>query len=689
MGIFQQFPYTNFHEMNLDQLIKIMREMQDEWAETKQQWSDVQAFIENYFENLDVSQEISDKLDQMAADGTLALILDSDVVNAVNLWLAAHITQPTTPAVDDTLQISGAAADSAAAGRYVMSAFTVGALDHDYTLTNTDFVSNEIWDSVTGAHTYSVNDRWVATPKMLYFPVFANAPFKIALTAGFTVSVNFYDINGDFVGHSEGTHVGWVNADASYIAMNVRKTDNSSISGAVFTVEVEYLYTEDVIKENTVNILDDIDVGFYYDTTTGHGASAGSLARTPIYKCSDVGMFFTNVTSRITAVFWDRDHNFLGYNSVENKTTPYYVKLRVIPEDACYVGFTVHDITVTEFHIRQINSAGLTVGDMSDSMQYAVINNAYYYNDSLSSIATYDACVLVNCDFDTIYNLADSSGGVTFIDRNSNVIDYHPAYVSDMHYGRRYDRPADAYITVVLLKHSQFTPVTGAYFSLSYDDPERVTMKGSKTFCLGDSIVWLDSTNGVDPTSNLLAGFQKQIRASGSIVDSLGVSGGTLVNDPNEPSIIRAMVNTPPAYADYDNFVIMGGLNDIRIGEPIGTVGTYASPNITQTEVIGAIGWIVSTIRAANPTASIFICTPLPTSNANRPYNKMMQYRDAIIAAATFWGIQVIDLTTESQRDIATTPTALSYDGTHPNNAGMEIIGKLITGTIIRTKYLV
>ena len=54
MGIFQQFPYTNFHEMNLDQIIKIMREMQDEWEATKAEWASYKEFIDNYFNNLHI-----------------------------------------------------------------------------------------------------------------------------------------------------------------------------------------------------------------------------------------------------------------------------------------------------------------------------------------------------------------------------------------------------------------------------------------------------------------------------------------------------------------------------------------------------------------------------------------------------------------------------------------------------------
>ena len=47
MGIFQQFPYSNFHEMNLDQIIKIMRQMQDEWEDVKTEWASYKDFIDN------------------------------------------------------------------------------------------------------------------------------------------------------------------------------------------------------------------------------------------------------------------------------------------------------------------------------------------------------------------------------------------------------------------------------------------------------------------------------------------------------------------------------------------------------------------------------------------------------------------------------------------------------------------
>lgn len=76
---FNRYPYTDFHEMNDDWLILKMKEMIAEWASTKSDWQDMQiefaslkSFVENYFDNLDVQNEINHKLDVMAADGSLS-----------------------------------------------------------------------------------------------------------------------------------------------------------------------------------------------------------------------------------------------------------------------------------------------------------------------------------------------------------------------------------------------------------------------------------------------------------------------------------------------------------------------------------------------------------------------------------------------------------------------------------------
>ena len=117
MGIFRQFPYSNFHDMNMDEIIKICRELQDAWNATSAEWASYKEFIDNYFNNLDVTEEVLNAMRVFASDGTLNTILDPVIANATSAWLAEHITitQGET-VIDNTLSIAGAAADAKAAG---------------------------------------------------------------------------------------------------------------------------------------------------------------------------------------------------------------------------------------------------------------------------------------------------------------------------------------------------------------------------------------------------------------------------------------------------------------------------------------------------------------------------------------------------------------------------------------------
>lgn len=138
---FYQFPGTDFHDLNLDWLLQQMKNCLAEWATTKTQWEalaadteafkttieaewdELRTFVTNYFRDLDVSEEISDKIDQMAQDGTLLAIIESTVeskaATATATWLAAHIVQEHGYVIDDTLTVPNAAADSAAVGNAV------------------------------------------------------------------------------------------------------------------------------------------------------------------------------------------------------------------------------------------------------------------------------------------------------------------------------------------------------------------------------------------------------------------------------------------------------------------------------------------------------------------------------------------------------------------------------------------
>lgn len=92
-NFFDKYPYTDFHELNLDWVLSTMKQLTADWVTYQQnlnsEWSDVQhewhdvneawialkSYVENYFLNLDVQDEINTKLDAMVADGTFDSLL--------------------------------------------------------------------------------------------------------------------------------------------------------------------------------------------------------------------------------------------------------------------------------------------------------------------------------------------------------------------------------------------------------------------------------------------------------------------------------------------------------------------------------------------------------------------------------------------------------------------------------------
>ena len=78
-------------------------------------YESLQNYVNTYFDNLDVQEEINNKLDDMARTGQLNEIIRTLVAPAVSQWLIDNIT-PTTPVIDASLSVSGAGADSKVVG---------------------------------------------------------------------------------------------------------------------------------------------------------------------------------------------------------------------------------------------------------------------------------------------------------------------------------------------------------------------------------------------------------------------------------------------------------------------------------------------------------------------------------------------------------------------------------------------
>ena len=123
MPFFDKYPYTNFHNVNLDWVLERVKEwgqmVEDNntrFENLEQANEDFKEYVTNYLENLDVQAAIDDKLDRMFASGVLGEYLQPYVSPVVTTWLDQHITEPTGVVIDNSLTVSGACADAKATG---------------------------------------------------------------------------------------------------------------------------------------------------------------------------------------------------------------------------------------------------------------------------------------------------------------------------------------------------------------------------------------------------------------------------------------------------------------------------------------------------------------------------------------------------------------------------------------------
>lgn len=129
MPFFDHYPYTNLHNVNLDWVLQAVKSWGALVEQNNQNFINLAAaneafkeYVTSYITNLDVQDEINEKLDDMLTSGALTQYFSPYIKTDVEEWLEDNIT-PTTPPVDSTLSIAGAAADAKVTGERIKSVY--------------------------------------------------------------------------------------------------------------------------------------------------------------------------------------------------------------------------------------------------------------------------------------------------------------------------------------------------------------------------------------------------------------------------------------------------------------------------------------------------------------------------------------------------------------------------------------
>ena len=381
--------YLNKVINNVDSIGEAFNDLGERFESLQSSFNELSEMVDNYFDNLDVQQEINNKLDEMAEDGTLdALIqplVDSSVSDAVSEWLEENVN-PTGSAVvvDASLTVSGAAADAKVTGDEISdlkSDFSaVADIVPSPNLLDVDAVTNGYLRN-TGVITASGD--WVTTD---FIPVEYGKTYTYSITANSarqTGSIYFrleYDENKTIIANSyveTGTSRITPSENAKYVrfsyhnivtvtercfaegneivyyefgkpsSVTVKDESNSEsvkrIIGAVEVTQSENLFNKETAKSGYIrNMSGDITAStdwFYSDYIT--------------VEYGKTYVLFSATTKQALYFLQEVNASKSGINYVYNASTPYTPS----SEDVKYIRFCQKPITLDSLVFKEGNQA--------------------------------------------------------------------------------------------------------------------------------------------------------------------------------------------------------------------------------------------------------------------------------------------------------------------------------------------
>lgn len=223
-------------------IVSTLIEAIDLYKPLSQDFEDLKEYVDNYFANLDLSEEVQTIIDQMEADGFFDDLITEIVNNSgtiettVTSWLNDNVN-PVGSAVivDNSLSIAGAAADAKTTGDFLSLKKDKGTIIDQASFSNVGYIdpSGNIHPNQPGWHYSASQPIFIDNDGYIYYNLWNTT--AIAL-------LTFYDTLGNVIETLAGTAVGKMGSGKYPIpatAAMVRACCKDSASNQFFAVGVK------------------------------------------------------------------------------------------------------------------------------------------------------------------------------------------------------------------------------------------------------------------------------------------------------------------------------------------------------------------------------------------------------------------------------------------------------------------
>ncbi len=593
---------------------------------------ELNSYVAHYFDNLDVQEEINNKLDNMVESGELQELINLqyyELKTEVNNSISEFETE-----VNNSLTEIRDNVQSLASGSPIPVSSTSEMTD-----------TTKIYVNTTDGKWYfynTANSTWTIGGTYQSSGISDNSIDILMLDN--KLKSNFFNFYGNYIDKGQGfqgfvTRTGLITDTAGYIYYPIALT-----SGKIYT------YSGYNVSQLCGLVVMDSSHNVIY--------AAGTQAETKF-----VSLIFRVNQNGLTA--------YLSYrqNEITNKTNlNYYTSgLRELTNIYNNLKYTSSIPLIEEIEGKYLASNSITLGENTTDIILGQINNGITKIYQLTNGRKYHF---------TGYNYASVCGlCIIGLDRYVYYASSTQSGVAQESFEYTYEATSDGFIILSTANPSEMP------FSIELIEEgvevnyETNKLNGLKLGADGDSIMH-GNENGNVSYATLIAANNNMT------LDNKAIGGGTIASGTYHGQTARHWIcqSVLTINQNCDIIIVNGGVNDYWNSVPLGTLTPDYTSTVDSTTFYGGLETLFRNLLSRFPNKKIAFVTNHNINNILTQNNnlnlKFRNYYEAIIETAEKYSIPVIDLHKNSQLNtgiLSFKSYTVNSDGVHPTTEGYNL----------------